>query len=67
MGRAIKRDGQTTGGIAVATNIPAHIWTATRKAEVSQMICEAQRWVHVRSLPKGVEGFVRVKGVHACG
>jgi len=28
------------------------------------MICEAQSQVHVRSLPKGVEGFVRVQGVH---
>ena len=28
------------------------------------MICEAQRQLHIRSLPEGVEGFVRVDGVH---
>ena len=27
------------------------------------MICEAQRQLHIRSLPKGVEGFVHVDGV----
>lgn len=28
------------------------------------MICEAQRQLHIRSLPKGVEGFVQVMGMH---
>ena len=28
------------------------------------MICEAQRQLHIRSFPKGVEGFVSVDGVH---